>query len=77
VKRGGGVHTVPSPIGKGWWNEYDGEVLSKHRIKRAAEAAGREIAKLLEVEHSIHRGDGAITEKNSYGNDPNPPKDEN
>jgi hypothetical protein len=27
------------------------------------------------VEHTIHRGDGQISEKNSYGNDPHPPKD--
>lgn len=77
MKRGGGVHTVPSPIGSGWWNKVDEKVLSRHRIKEAAVAAGREIAKRLEVEHSIHRSDGAITEKNSYGNDPNPPKDKN
>jgi hypothetical protein len=77
MRRGGGVHTVPSPVGGGWWNERNGKVLSRHRVKRAAVAAGREIAKQLEEEHSIHREDGAITEKNSYGNDPNPPKDKN
>jgi len=75
MHRGGGVHTVPARTGKGWWNEMDDKVLSKHRIKRVAVAAGREIARRLEVEQSIHREDGAITEKNSYGNDPHPPKD--
>ena len=70
MKRGGGVHTVPSSAGKGWCNEVDGKVVSKHRYKEDAEAAGRAIARKLEVEHTIHRGDGAITEKNSYGNDP-------
>jgi hypothetical protein len=37
--------------------------------------AGREMARKLKVEHTIHRRDGVITEKNSYGNDPYPPKD--
>jgi hypothetical protein len=45
-------------------------VLSRHRTKEAAEEAGREIARRLRVEHTIHRQDGEITEKNSYGNDP-------
>ncbi len=59
----------------GWWNKVDGKVVSRHRLKEMAVEAGREIAKRLEVEHTIHREDGAITEKNSYGNDPCPPKD--
>jgi hypothetical protein len=70
VRRGGGVHTVPAPSGSGWWNRMDGKVLSKHRLKEVAVAAGREAARQLRVEHSIHRRDGEITEKNSYGNDP-------
>ena len=77
MNRGGGVHTVPNPNGRGWWNKYDGKVLSRHRTKDVAVAAGRAIAKQLEGEHSIHREDDAITAKNSYGNEPNPPKDEN
>lgn len=77
MKRGGGVHTVPADKGKGWWNKLDKQVLSRHRTKEVAMVVGRTAAKRLGVEHSIHRLDGAITEKNSYGNDPNPPKDEN
>ena len=41
----------------------------------AASGAGREIARGLRVEHTIHREDGQISEKNSYGADPCPPKD--
>ena len=70
MRRGGGVHTVPKPEGSGWVNELNGKIVSRHRTKEVAEEAGREIAKGLKVEHSIHRADGAITEKNSYGNDP-------
>ncbi|MBL8998318.1 MAG: DUF2188 domain-containing protein [Gemmatimonadetes bacterium] len=75
MKRGGGVHTVPAASAAGWWNKLDGRVLSRHRLKSEAVAAGREIARGLRVEHSIHREDGQISEKNSYGNDPCPPKD--
>ena len=72
MDRGGGVHTVPAP---GWWNVRDGKVLSKHRRKSEAVEAGRVIAQQLEEEHTIHNADGVIGEKNSYGNDPIPPKD--
>ncbi len=75
MKRGGGVHTVPAASGAGWWNKVDGRVASRHRIKSVAVAAGRAIARTLRVEHTIHREDGQIAEKNSYGNDPCPPKD--
>ena len=73
MNRGGGVHTVPSPTGKGWWNEVNGKVASRHRTKESAEDAGREIARKLRVEHTIHRADGVIGEKNSYGRDSFPP----
>lgn len=77
MKRGGGVHTVPAEgSAPGWWNKVDGKVVSRHRIKEVAVEAGRVIAKKLAVEHTIHRSDGEITEKNSYGNDPCPPRDE-
>jgi hypothetical protein len=75
MKRGGGVHTVPSADNTRWANTVDGKVLSRHRLKAEAVAAGREIARRLEVEHTIHNTDGQISEKNSYGNDPFPPRD--
>lgn len=75
MTRGGGVHTVPAK-GAGWINEMDGEVLSRHRTRAEAVAAGRRYARSGHVEHTIHRSDGVIAEKNSYGNDPSPPKDE-
>lgn len=72
MKRGGEVHTVPAQgEGRnGWWNTMDGKIVSRHRLKYVAVAAGRAIAKQLELEHVIHREDGEISEKNSYGNDP-------
>lgn len=77
MRRGGEVHTVPAATGKGWWNKRNGRILSRHPRKEDAVEAGREIALKLQVEHAIHRSDGVITEKNSYGNDPCPPKDGN
>lgn len=40
-----------------------------------AEVAGREAAKHDKSELIIHGKKGVIQERNSYGNDPNPPKD--
>ena len=69
------VHTVPSTAGKGWDNKVDGNVVSHHRTKENAVEAGRGVARSRESEHVIHGRDGKIDSKNSYGNDPNPPKD--
>lgn len=75
MKRGGGVHTVPADNRPGWWwNKVDGKILSRHRNKDVAIAAGRAAAIEMGAEHTIHRGDGVITEKNSYGNDSFPPR---
>jgi hypothetical protein len=52
-----------------------GKVLSRHGTKAEAVMAGRSYARQAHVEHTIHTSDGVIAEKNSYGNDPNPPKD--
>jgi hypothetical protein len=41
--------------------------------KAEAEDAGRKTAKREETEHLIHKGDGEISERSSYGNDPFPP----
>ena len=71
------VHTVPNPSGKGWVNKVGGEVTSRHRTQENAADRGREIARENRSEHAIHRRDGTIGEKNSYGNDPNPPRDKN
>ncbi len=71
------VHTTPSPTGTGWVNQVGGEVVSRHRTQTNAAKAGRQIARGEHSEHAIHRRDGTIGRKNSYGNDPNPPKDKN
>lgn len=67
------VHTVPH--GDEWANEREGaERASKtFDTKAEAEDAGRKTAKREETEHLIHKGDGEISERSSYGNDPFPP----
>ena len=72
-KNGGDIHTVPN--GSGWSNKQNGEVVSNHRTKENAVDAGRSYAKTNHSEHVIHNRTGVISEKNSYGNDPYPPKD--
>ena len=67
------VHTVPA--GNGWSNKQGGQETSHHRTKANAEIDGRQQAKQGHTEHVIHNKNGQIGEKNSYGNDPCPPKD--
>ena len=69
------VHVVPS--GNGWAVKQEGKAtpVSNHRTQGAAEDAGRQIAKSNESELVIHRPNGQIRDKDSFGNDPCPPKD--
>jgi hypothetical protein len=69
------IHTVPNPNGAGWLNKQDGKVLNRSFTKEAAVEKGRDAAKKDHTEHRIHNTDGRIGTCNSYGNDPNPPKD--
>ncbi len=68
------VFTHPKP-GGGWGNSVGGhERPVVHRTKEVAVEVGRSIARQEKSEHTITRKDGVITEKNSYGGDPFPPK---
>lgn len=69
------IHVVPHP--DGWAtrkekSERAGVVTGTQgeAIKRAREQARRE-----NVEVVIHRPDGKIRDSDSYGRDPNPPRD--
>lgn len=68
------VHTVPHD--DGWANRREGSkrVSKSYDTKREAQQAGRDTARRERTEHVIHKSDGTIGEKNSYGNDPHPPK---
>jgi predicted NUDIX family NTP pyrophosphohydrolase len=64
------VHTVP--YGDGWANRREGatRVPKKFATKAEAQAAGRETARREKTEHLIHKRDGTVGARNSYGNDP-------
>lgn len=68
------VHTVPH--GEGWANRREGSsrVSKTFATKAEAQAAGRETAAREKTEHLIHKKDGEIGSRNSYGNDPHPPQ---
>jgi hypothetical protein len=70
------VHVVPN--GNGWAVKQEGKSapLSTHRTQGNAESAGRSIAKQNESEIVIHRPNGQIRDKDSFGADPCPPKDQ-
>ncbi len=67
------VHTVPTKTG--WANKQGSEVNSSHKTKAAATKEGKSQAKADKTEHVIHKSDGKIGDKNSYGPDPMPPRD--
>lgn len=67
-------HVVPH---KGNWavrGERNERVTSKHDTQAEAINAAREISINQQSEIVIHRPDGRIRDKNSYGNDDFPPK---
>lgn len=69
------VHVVPH--GNGWATKTEGssragKVTSTQ--KQAIDAAVQQ-AKRTQVEVVIHRPDGRIRDSDSYGKDPNPPRD--
>lgn len=59
-----------------WKNRQQGNkrASSVHDTKAEAQPKGRDMAKDRGVEHIIKNMDGTIGERNSYGNDPHPPK---
>lgn len=69
-------HVVKSPEG-GWAVKKGGSTKATkvHKTQAAAAKHARRIAKKQKAELYIHGKDGRIREKDSYGNDPCPPKD--
>lgn len=70
------IHTVQNPKG-GWDNKRPGakRASSHHDTKAEAEKRGNVIAKNQQLEHVVHNKDGKISNPDSHGRDPNPPKD--
>ena len=67
-------HVVPREEGWAVRGEVNTRDTSLHRTQAEAERAAREIAINQKSEVLIHGEDGRIRERNSYGNDPYPPK---
>jgi hypothetical protein len=69
------VVTGPHP-GGGWQNKVEGNKRASNvaPTKAQAQVRGREMAQNLHTEHKIQNRKGQIAERNSYGNDPFPPK---
>ncbi len=70
-------HVVLHPDG-GWSVKKGGAIHATRRFATQKEAIvyGRKISKAQGSELYVHGRDGMIRSKDSYGNDPNPPKDE-
>ncbi|MHB8927837.1 MAG: DUF2188 domain-containing protein [Bacillota bacterium] len=70
------VHVVPHGPGQ-WAVETEGASRPARVTSTQEKAieAGRDIAKGRAGELSIHGRDGRIRDKESYGNDPCPPRD--
>ena len=72
---GKNIHLVPN--GNRWAVKKEGvsRPLSTHRTKSLADHYARIKAELAQSELVIHGKDGRIQDKDSFGNDPCPPKD--
>jgi uncharacterized protein YdaT len=69
-------HVLPN---EGSWQvkrESADRAASLHDTQKDAIERARELAKSQKVEVVIHRPDGAIRDSDSYGKDPNPPRDQ-
>ncbi|MBF4162577.1 DUF2188 domain-containing protein [Nocardioides acrostichi] len=69
------VHVTPREDGR-WSVSRDNasRASSVHDTQADAASAGRSTARRDQVEFLLHGRDGRIRERDSYGNDPYPPK---
>jgi Uncharacterized protein conserved in bacteria (DUF2188) len=69
-------HVVPNPAG-GWAVKSSGATRAAKTFDTQQQAIsfGRDAAKKSGTELYVHGRDGTIKAKNSYGNDPIPPRD--
>ncbi len=69
------LHVVPHEEGCAAKRGGADRASSVHPTQREAQEAARPAAKRDRVELVIHGRDGKIRDSESYGHDPNPPKD--
>jgi hypothetical protein len=72
----GWIHTLYRSNSSDWANKVEGadRASSVHATKDEAVRRGRELAQNARTEHLVHNMDGTIAYRNSYGNDPYPPR---
>ncbi|MEU8254044.1 DUF2188 domain-containing protein [Micromonospora inaquosa] len=75
AKPGKPVHVVPHDDGWAVRREGSERASSVHGTQAEAERQGRTAARASETEFYLHNRLGQIRARDSYGNDPNPPKD--
>jgi len=68
-------HVVPADGEWGVRGAGNDRLTSRHDTQAEAIDAARDIARNQRSEVVIHRPDGRIRDKDSYGNDPLPPRD--
>lgn len=69
-----GQHVVPSSDGWKVRRAGSSKASSTHSTQQEAIDAAQRIARNQKTELYVHGRDGRIRERNSYGNDPHPPK---
>ncbi len=74
MAKGKNQHIVPHPEGWAVISEGSSKPTKVFTTQSEAIAKGRDIAINQQSELLIHNREGQIRERNSYGNDPHPPK---
>lgn len=66
------IHVVPDEKQSGWRVVREGQkrAIARTDTQADAEKKGRSVARRDKVEFNLHRKDGTVREKDSYGNDP-------
>lgn len=75
MAKGKNQYVVPTQGGWGVKGEGNSKLTAKTYTKAEAMKIGKEIAKNQQSELTILGKDGKIQNKNSYGNDPFPPRE--
>lgn len=74
MSKGKNQHVVPNGEGWGVKGEGNGRLTARTSTQAAAIEIATEIAQNQQSELFIHRPNGQIRERNTYGNDPFPPR---
>jgi hypothetical protein len=68
------VHVTPREDGSAVMREGNQRASSVHPTQKEVEKAGRQTARQDKTEFFLHNRQGEIRQRDSYGNDPFPPR---